>query len=725
MKAMKKIVQVSVAASLMLLAATAVWLWKPMPEAPSFQELSEGSQHFRAEILRDVWGVPHIVGLRNSDTSFGLAYAHAEDDFETIQETVAATRGVLARYRGRVAAPTDYMVQLMDVWGTVSRHYEGVPADIKEIAEAYAAGINLYAAENPESTWLGLPPFTAEDVVAGFVFKTPFFYGLDKPLLNLFDESTQLELALAPTSTTSAWTVSDQASPERGSNALAVSAKRSTDNSTRLLINSHQPMTGPVAWYEAHLHAQTGWKIQGGVFPGTPVILHGFTENLGWANTVNHIDLSDEYLLTLNPENSNQYLLDGKWYDFESKEVTLLVKLWSNFRFPAKRTVLRSQHGPVIKVNGKAYALRYAGMDEIGQLEQYARLNQATNLAEFMQAMSLQQLPSINYVYADKESNIGFIHNAQYPDRLEGWDWSKGLPGDRSDLIWQGYRSFSQVPKLMNPSSGLVFNANNTPFSATDGDDNLRPENFPQSMGLARNQTNRSWRFIELNDGVTPLSEAEILKQKFDVEYSERSDYLLTLNKVMVQNWSDSDLLLEAQSLIKAWNRQANIENRHTAIAISVLRELHANKDKDDRSPQVLRAATERAAAYLTQNYGRLDPLWGEVNRLQRGDFNQPVSGGPDALRAIYSLGYKPDEKAYATAGDTWMALIAWDQNGKQDAKVLHQFGSATLDMESPHYSDQAELFVTEQWRNASFDIDQIRSSASRNYVIGNPKLVD
>ncbi|MBL4671589.1 MAG: acylase [Arenicella sp.] len=699
----------------------AQWLWNPLSPNPSAEVLRQGAETYDAEIVRDEWGVPHILGKRNADTSFGLAYAHAEDDFETIQEMVAASRGVLAQYRGQSAAPTDYLVQLLDVWQTVNSRYQSdVPEDVKEIARAYAAGINLYASQNPESVWQGLAPFTAEDIVAGFVFKTPFFYGLDKPLLDLFDENSDLEIALAPSGEKRAWGLTKRGNSERGSNAYAVSAERSGEDITRLLINSHQPLTGPVAWYEAHIIAEQGWNIQGGLFPGTPVILHGFSENLGWANTVNHIDLSDAYLLTRNPDNPNQYRLDGQWHDFEKREVTLLVKLWGDFRFPAKRTVLRSKHGPVIESGDKTYALRYAGMDEIRQLEQYVRLNQAEDFDGFMQAMQMNALPSINYVYADKENNIGFIHNAQYPQRDDSWDWSKGLPGDRSDLIWQGYRPFSEVPKLINPASGLIFNANNTPFSATDGPDNLRASDFPQSMGLATKQTNRSWRVLEMNDGIKPIGQAELLRQKFDIQYSEQSEQAQALQVALAQDWSDNPDLVAAQEIIKKWDRRANVENLNAALPIQIFSEIRQSVDRTDQSPAAIRQAVEKAVRYLKTNYGGLNPAWSEVNRLVRGDYNQPLAGGPDLLRAVYAIGFAEDQKSYATHGDSWMALVSWDQaTGEQSAKVLHQFGSATLDRKSPHYADQADLFVKQQWRQASFDLNQIRASASRIYSIG------
>ena len=38
-------------------------------------------------IVRDKWGIPHIYGLTDKEAAYGLAWAHAEDDFETIQKT--------------------------------------------------------------------------------------------------------------------------------------------------------------------------------------------------------------------------------------------------------------------------------------------------------------------------------------------------------------------------------------------------------------------------------------------------------------------------------------------------------------------------------------------------------------------------------------------------------------------------------------------------------------
>ena len=716
---MKKILKWSGALFLVALAAAAIFLWDPLPDNPSAGALSANASQYDAEIIRDNFGVPHIFGKRDADASFGMAYAHAEDDFETIQEAVAATRGDLARYRGADAAPTDYIVALFNVWNTVEAKYDtDVTPETRALVEAYAAGLNLYASEHPEKTWAGLAPFTGKDVVAGSVFKTPLFYGIDGTLLSLFGDERTAELSLDPGSGTQAWQLGPKKLAQRGSNAFAVAADRSGDGVTRLMINSHQPMTGPVAWWEAHMVSEEGLDIQGGTFPGAPLILHGFNRNLGWANTVSKPDLVDVYRLTINPDNENQYKLDGEWLDFEKETATIRVKIFGPFAFSSKQDVLRSKHGPVIKAEHGTYAIRYAGMNEARQMNQYYALNKAKNWDEFNAGMAMNALPSINYIYADKDGNVAFIHNGQYPDRVEGWDWSKDIPGDRSDLIWAGYRPYNAVPMLKNPSSGFVYNSNNQPYDATDGPDNLRPEDFPASMGLQTDQTNRSLRVMELTDGVTKIDRDTLLSMKFDSGYAKGSEADKVVEAVLAHDWSAEPKMAAAAKHLAAWDRQMGIKNKHASLGGLTVVYAVTSSLTGKEAPKPLDAFRD-AVNYLDKHYGQIDPEWGELNRLVRGDLDIAVGGASDVLRAIYPAEVGDDGKLVANAGDTWIALVEWDKGGQQTAEVIHQFGSATTDTSSPHYADQAQMFADQKWRKALIERTDIEAVASRTYRPG------
>ena len=56
----------------------------------------QAAQAYDARVIRDKFGVPHIYGKRNANVVFGLAYAHAEDDWKTIEEVIRSNRGTLA-----------------------------------------------------------------------------------------------------------------------------------------------------------------------------------------------------------------------------------------------------------------------------------------------------------------------------------------------------------------------------------------------------------------------------------------------------------------------------------------------------------------------------------------------------------------------------------------------------------------------------------------------------
>jgi len=292
---------------LAIVSLTFVVSYLTLPNLPDLEPLKQKASQYDVEILRDDWGIPHIYGQQDTDTAFGLGYAQSEDDFATLQTVVLATRGTLAAEVGTKAAKTDFVVQYMGVWDTVDKHFDAkVPESIKQIAQAYADGVNLYAAEHPDKVSRYLLPVSGKDLIAGFTFKTPMFYGFDKALGQLVDPDQPHELAKTQDE---ALTVLPSQNLPIGSQGIAIAPSRSEDGFTHLLVNSHQPLTGPVAWYEARLHSEEGWNMVGSTFPGAPVIIHGHNENLGWSNTVNKPDLVDFYKLTINPENEQCCLL--------------------------------------------------------------------------------------------------------------------------------------------------------------------------------------------------------------------------------------------------------------------------------------------------------------------------------------------------------------------------------------------------------------------------------
>ena len=682
----------------MLLAAAALVAWDRMhqPAEPDPQALLDKARQYRARIQRDEFGVPHISGARDVDVAYALAFAHAEDDFATIQDVLMATRGTLASVKGRNAAPTDYLVQLFSVWDAIRAHYDSdLPQDVRDVLQAYADGFNHYAALHPDKVERGILPVTGQDIAAGFVFKSPFFFGMEDQLKRL---------TAAPA----------QAKPPSGSNGIAVAPSRTADGATRLLVNSHQPYTGAVAWYEAVLESGQGWHVAGGFFPGSPLMLHGHNEHLGWAHTVNKPGLITIYKLTINPANDQQYLLDGQWHNFEKREAALRVKLLGPLMWTVHQTMLFSAQGPVLRGAGGTYALRWAGMGEVAQPLQYFREDKARNLDEFKAALALNAVPSLNYIYADEKGHIGFVYNGRYPNMPPNVDVSQDLPGDQSALIWHGYRPAAQVPQIWDPKSGYVFNSNNTPLRATGPEDQLDPKNFPLSMGLETQMNNRALRVEETFGADTAITAEAFNRYKFDLHYSERSEMAALVKDLLAINSTDTDIKA-AQDLLRRWNFNADQANHEAPLALLTAYNVLPYRSARLMSPE---AGLRKALATLKEGFGRLDPSWGEVNRIRRGTLDLGIDGARDTYRSVWGEQGK-DGRITANAGDTLIMFVEWDKDGRLSSRSIHQFGSATLDASSPHYADQTPLFVAMKTKPVLFTQAQLKGHVREDYAPG------
>ena len=697
------------------LIGAAVYLRTPSSPRYSPDEARKAAQAYDVRIIRDGYGMPHVFGRRDADTAFGFGYAHAEDDWATIQDTLIAARGKSAEYKGKDVAPQDYLFDLFKVQESVAKNYNAdVSADAKAIAKAYAAAMNLYAVNNPEKVLPNILPITEQDILAGFAWATPFFYRLDGYLTDLFTAEDRPNVS--PWGQTSALEpppAQDVAYSVRGSNAFAVAPSRSTDGHTRLIANSHQPMTGPYAWYEAHLVSGEGMNTLGGTFPGVPIMAQGATPNLAWTHTVNRPDLIDIYALEVDDvDKPTQYRLDGEWLDFERTKSTFRVKLAGPFSLPIKRDVLWSAHGPVLSTPTGHYAIRFSGLGALepgglGALDQWLAMNKATNMTEWRAALESQGVLSFNIVYGDKEGNIGAVYNARMPRRIEGPEWEEILPGDRSELIWEDFRPVSDMPQIWNPPCGWVFSANATPFDITDDACNLSKRDFSETFGIEDRITNRSLRAIALLENDDAISREELLRYRADTKYAPESA-LMKLVVELVTTPTEDKTLKQAQEILRNWDGDTGKDNRGAALAVitgtRTLGYEYTEKERD-----AMDALTETTAD-LMGAFGRLDPEWGEVNRIIRGDVNVPLDGAPDVLRAIYADrdGVAKAGVLNAFAGDTHIVVADWAPDGSGTVDSIHNYGSATLDESSPHYNDQVELFSNGGYKRVAMTLEAV-----------------
>ena len=462
-----------------------------------------------------------------------------------------------------------------------------------------------------------------------------------------------------------------------------------------------------------------GLNIAGATFPGVPIIAQGVTPNLGWAQTVNRPDLIDIYALEVDDfDEPKQYKLDGEWQDFEITQSKFRVKLFGPFSLPIKRPVLWSEHGPVLSTPTGHYAIRFAGLQGVGALQQWYDMGKATNMSEWQAAVSQNKVLSFNIVYGDKDGNIGAVYNARMPQRIEGPNWEEVLPGDKSELIWTNFRPVSDMPQIWNPECGWLFSANATPFNITDPACNNTRSDFSDTFGIEKRITNRSRRALKLLVPDKAISRDELLRYRADTRYDPESNLMKLVVDLVARDYEDP-LLNEAKEVLRNWDGDTVKGSRGAALAIITGMRAKGYEYIDEEMDPV--EALKMTAEDLTAQFGRLDPEWGKVNRLQRGEVDLPLNGGPDVLRAIYADrdGLKKEGVLNAFAGDTHIMIAEWDSEGKLRLDSIHQYGAATLDESSPHFSDQSKLFAAGDYKSMPMRLEEVVENAKRDYRPG------
>lgn len=694
----------------------------------SLAELSEPSAKAQqlaqqVTIYRDNYGVPHIHGHTDAAAAFGLAYAHSEDDFPIIQGSLVAARGQLSRITlSKLAGANDFLVQLLNVKELSEQQYQQLPAHFQEYLTAYAEGLNTYAWRHPKEADERFYPITGTDILAGFSHKLPLMMGLGNVLQNLFSFTPEqlsigqpLEKHFDFEQTMPDWFSSQVA----GSNAHAVASHRSSDNITRLNINSHQPWEGPVAWYEAHLISDQGLNIIGSTFPGAPIILHGRNQKLGWAHTVNRPDFIDVYKLTVRQQPQLEYQLDDQWLPLQEQQAHIILGL-KLFEWTINKTFYTSQHGPVVEIDGDYYAIRIPGRNNHGKAAwQWHLMNKAQNFSDWQQAMRLQHISMMNTVYADVD-NIYYLYNANLPQRpaIADVNWRNILPGNRSDLIWHKLMPFADLPQVHNPQSGFIMNTNTTPFITTDGPGNPRTEDYAAHYGIEKIINNRGLRSHETFGRDTSISRDEFLQYKFDIKYSRHSSLFVELLEPLINDHQpNNENEIKALRLLREWNGVMSRDSQAASLVRLIHEPWHrARTFKSIHEPTpTAEKLLQDAIKTLLKNFDRVDVPLAELQKLKRGDTLLAIDGGVDTLYAVHT---KAEGKhQIGRAGDSYILITEFGSE-QVESWSLHQYGNANRP-ESPHYDDQAELFQRKQLRKSLFSLEEVKHNASRHYHPG------
>ena len=627
------------------------------------------SNQYNVSIDRDFWGIPYIKGKTDQDVAYGIGLVHAEDAYEDLVELMPLYRGKNAIYNGLDSIDTDYLVRLLKIHSKVKDiGKQQLSQNILSMAQAYADGVNMYANKHPDKVDLSIHPVTQDDVLAGSYIQHLFFAGLDRDLAQM--------------------TAQDETSIPTGSNAIAINSTKTDSNASYLLINSHQPLSGPVGWYELNIESESGWHGHGGNFPGSFLINVGFNKNIGWGATVNRPDVMDIFELTINPNNADQYLLDDKWESFEIEEDKLAFKLFGFLRWSTKQKFRYSKFGPVIEINGKYFALRHINQSSFNEIEGWYEISKTKNVYEFEKQLAKRKIPSFNFVTMDSDRNIGYFYNGRIPNRNDALKARQIISSSSSKDIWDEKDLVNNLPKFINPSNGWIQSTNQNPFSVM-GEHSLKEKSMKKNVHFEQRLTNRSYVANELLSINESIDLDKFIAIKFDNSYSKNSRQYKYLESIMEY---DTNLKLALQK----WNGKTDFNNTNAALGMCFMAQEWISEMNSKPTPTYQAAKKECDSLFKEIQRNYTDP-WSKINTISRGSRTYPIQGSVDTLRAVYGSPNTDTKSLNMSGGDGLFFIIAEEDSGKV-IYGMHNYGSSRNES-SVHYSDQTFLFSQEALR--------------------------
>lgn len=657
------------------------------------------------EILWDKWGVPHVFASDEEGAFFAFGWAQMKTHGDLILRLYGQARGRGAEYWGPESLETDRWVRTMGIPERARLWYDAQSPDFRRDLDAFASGMNAYARDHAAAIADDVEivlPVDGVDILAHAQRAIHFTFIADPGV-------TETARGLL----------------EAGSNTWAIAPSRSESGNALLLQNPHLPWSDLFLFTEGQIVAP-GVDVYGATLVGSPVLAIAFNDQLGWSHTVNTYDGADLFEVSLVP---GGYLWDGEKKPFEIEEQTIQVKGAAAEKLAVKKTV----HGPIVHEEAtRAAALRVAGLDAPGMLEEWWDMGRAKNLAEFEGALKRLQIPMFNVMYADREGHILYLFGGRVPRRPLGdvRYWEGTVPGDSAATLWTEVHPYEDLPRILDPTSGWLQNANDPPWTSTLPPV-LSPRSFPPYMSpeFMHLRAQHSVKLL-LDDDSISFEELVAYKHSTLLLLAER----LVDDLVAAARARGSETAREAAAVLEKWDRRADGGSRGAVLFHFWATRwtkggggdfaVRWDSEKPTTTPDGLadpaKAVTdlEEAARELVEAHGGVDVAWGDVFRIGYGGRDLPANGAPGepdgAFRTAY---YEPGEndRFRIVGGDSYYAAIEFSSPIR--ARVLTAYGSSTQPG-SPHRGDQLELFARQEMRPVWRTRSEIEANLDRREAL-------
>ncbi|HEX9971514.1 MAG TPA: penicillin acylase family protein, partial [bacterium] len=440
-------------------------------------------------IQRDNHGVPIISASNREDLCFGIGYAHAWDRMVQMMLVRAIAQGRASeKFAGSdELIAVDKFMRWIHFEKDIDLEIAKLDPDVKKELEAYCQGVNTALARKRaplEFLMVGYKPekWEVKDClitirIIGYIGLAQAQGDMEKFLIQMIQNGVDENRikALFPYLTEKIdydlikqIKLINEIVPAhlwqgvlpnlRASNNWVVSGKRTKSGQPILASDPHMEVNRlPALWSEMiwKLNDQTTMGI---TMPGVPAIVMGRTNNIAWGGTYGFMDMIDYFIEDCKDE---KFLYDGKWLPFEKRVETITPKKQE----PITLTFYENHHG-VLEGDpnkpGKYLSMAFSGRSGAGAeiLNVMMRLDEIRTVREAQTQFRQLSMPTFNWVFADRDGNIGYQMNGRMPKRRKGLSGLLPIPGWESKNDWQGFVDPKDLPTEYNPDAGFFATAN-------------------------------------------------------------------------------------------------------------------------------------------------------------------------------------------------------------------------------------------------------------------------
>jgi acyl-homoserine-lactone acylase len=688
----------------------------------------------RITVTRDEWGIAHVHGHTDADAVYGMIYAQAQDDFPRIERNYLTNLGRLAEAEGEGALWQDLRQRLFIDPARLRADYAKSPPWLRTLMQAWAAGLNAYLADHPMvkpkvltrfEPWMALA-FT-EGSIGGDIERVPLSQ------LRAFYEHRQV--AMTAQERGLIWR------EPAGSNGMAIAPARTAGGHALLLINPH---TSFFFRSELQMTSDQGLNAYGAVTWGQLFVYQGFNAHAGWMHTSSGVDNVDEFAETVvdTPGGGKAYRYGAQVRPLTQATITLRYRQPDGALGTRRFATWASHHGPIVREEAGKW-IAFALMNRpVPALEQSWLRTRTHDLASFLKVAGLRANSSNNTLFADDKGDIAYLHPQFVPVRDARFDYTKPVDGSDPATDWHGLHSLDQLPSVLTPRNGWVYNSNDAPWHAA-GPDSPAKAAYPAYMDQVGDNPRGPHATRVLGERAD-FTLQRLITAAYD-SWLPAFDHLLPpLIEAAAAQPGDADRQA-AMALLKGWDHRWAADSVATTLAVNWGEALWAKRgdhpDPEDdsasvwdwmerrASPAQRLAALDEAIARLKTDFGDWRVPWGQINRYQRNDGaieqvfddarpSTPIPFASARWGSLASFGakrYPGTTRYYGTSGNSFVAAVEF---GPRVAARAVSIGGESNDPASPHFADQVDRYARGDLRSVHFWPDDLAAHVASRTVL-------